>query len=486
MNFRRWLARLNLAVTLVLLGMLFILVNYIAGRRYARLDVTRTKLSALSPKTIQVLKQLRDPISIIVFYQPQSEEGSSTALSPLIEDLLKEYERYASRLTVERVDPYRDRARAEQLAKQFEIDRLNLVIFQSGTRHKYLSDADLADYDYSTLSTTGAPLLRAFKGEDAFTSAILNVTQATQPLVWATTGHGEKAIDDHEPTGLSALKKRLEQENMRVEPAALLERTAIPAEVSAVVIAGPTRRFAEAELLLLQAYLERGGRVLAMIDPMDDSGLDGLLARWGLELGHDVVVDPARQLPFVSAANLFVTAYTQHPIVEHMQTLMTLFPLARSVTVGKAAEGLQATALAMTSPKGWGETAPETSPFRFDEHADTKGPVSIAAAVESQAGDRTPTTVGVARPTARLVVIGDSDFVSNGQLSNAGNGDLALACLHWLAAQEQLIGISPKPFESTRLNLMAGQMSVIFWFSIALLPCTALALGAAMWWQRRR
>lgn len=475
---RKGLMGLNLAATLLLLGALFILVNFIASRRYGRADLTRSKITALSGKTKQIVGQLKDPVTLVVFYQPTHR------LYQLVRDLLEEYERLSPKLRIEYVDPDQDIARAQRLAKQFAIERTNLVVFESGTRHKYLSDTDLAEYDYTAMQSGGSPNVKSFKGEDAFTSAILNVTQSTQPLLWITTGHGEKSPEDGEPMGLTQFKKYLERENMQVESKALLERTEIPKEVRAVIIPGPTRKLLAQELLTLQTYLDKGGRLLVLLDPLTETGLEDFLTRWGVTVGNDIVVDPARQLPFVSAANLFVTSYTQHPIVEKMQTFMTLFPLARSVQPAKDLKGLTVTALAMTSPKGWGETQTQSEEFQFDAEHDLKGPVSIAVAVERQGQ---PPTEGSpeARGATRMVVIGDSDFLSNAQVSNVGNLDLALGTLHWLVEQEQLIGIGPKPLESVKLNLTASQLSGIFWFSFAIFPCCSMLLGAGMWWVRR-
>ncbi|MBI3087955.1 MAG: GldG family protein [Candidatus Omnitrophica bacterium] len=469
MSLRRWLANLNLAAAILLLAVLFILVNFIASRRYARSDLTRTKITALSGKTAQILGQVRGPLTVTVFYQP------SHPLYDMVKDLLTEYQHLSPNLQVQYVDPDQDIARARQLAKQFEVEKPNLVIFQAGSKHKYLSDTDLAEYDYTAMSFGGQPTLKAFKGEDAFTSAILNVTQARQPLVWMSSGHGEQSLDDPEPMGLAELKKYLERDNMTLEPAILLEKTEVPAPVNAVLIAGPTRRFVEQELALLQGYLDRGGRLLVLLDPLQETGLEELLATWGASVGNNIVVDPAQQIPFISAANLFVTTYTRHPIVEKMQTLMTLFPLARSVQPAKDRADLRATALAFTSAQGWGETDTQVEEFQFQDGTDLKGPVPIAVAVEK-----------TAPPATRLVVIGDSDFVANGQLSNVGNLDFILGAFHWLVSQEQLIGIGPKPLEAIKLNLTAAQMSRLFWFSFAGLPVLFGLLGIGMWWLRRR
>ena len=465
-----WLARLNLTATLLLLGALFIFVNFIASRRYVRADLTKTKITALSEKTTQVLAQLREPLTVTVFYQPGHR------LYPLVRDLLTEYQERRPSLRVEYVDPEQDIARAKQLAQEFEIDRVNLVVFQAGARHKYLSDTDLAEYDYSRMALGGQPSVSAFKGEEAFTSAMLAVTQTSQPLVWVSTGHGEKSLEEPGPEGLSALKKFLERDNIKVEPAVLLEHADIPASVGAVVIAGPTRGLLEQEVARLRAYVDGGGRLLVLADPMQETGLEAFLKEWGVELGNNIVVDPARQLPFISAANLFVTTYTQHPIVEKMQTLMTLYPLTRSVRpADDVKDGLTVTPLALTSPQGWGETETQASEFQYAEGTDMAGPVSIAAAVE-QAGEG----------KARLVIIGDSDFAANGQIENVGNQDLILGACHWLMAQEQLIGIGPKPLESIRLTLTAGQVRGIFWLSFAGFPALMGLLGAGVWWRRRR
>ena len=471
---RRLLASGNILATIVLLGVLFIMVNYLSSQRYARWDLTRQKFTALSGQTIQTLKGLQAPLSVIVFYQPMHP------LYGLVKDCLEEYARVSPRIQVEYVDPVQDVARAKRLVQDFQIDvekpdALSLVIFQSGSRHKYLSDTDLAEYDYGSMSFGSEPRVKTFKGETAFTSAIISVTQAKQPLVWFTSGHGEQSVETQTPAGLSELKRSFEQHNIRMDTVTLLERSAIPPEVKLVIITGPTHRFAEQEAALLATYLERGGRLLALIDPLENTGLDGLLTRWGIELGMDIVVDPSRQLPFVSPGNLLVTTYTQHPIVEKMKTLLTLFPLARSVRPAEPApQGLTVTPLAMTSEAGWGETRTSVEEFRFKAGEDVKGPVSIAVASERS----TPTQT-------RLVVIGDSDFIANGQLGNAGNLDLVHGAVYWLMNQEQLIGVSPKPIQALKLNLTGGQLKGLLFLSLLAMPLLCGVAGAGTWWLRR-
>ena len=223
---KRLLASANLLTVLILLGVLFIFVNFIAMRRYARWEFSKVRVAALSQQTRETLRALKEPVTVVVFYQPTHR------LYPFVKDQLDEYARVCPMLKVEYVDPEQDIARAKQLAQRFQIDELNVVVFQAGPpaapggaspgaaqaggRHKHVTDADLAEYDYATRYTSG-PAVKAFKGEEAFTSAILNVTQHVTRTVWVATGHGEKALEPTDPMGLSQVKKLLEQQNMTIQ-----------------------------------------------------------------------------------------------------------------------------------------------------------------------------------------------------------------------------------------------------------------------------
>ena len=467
---KRLFASLNLALLLLLLGVLFILVNYLSSRHYMRKEMTAQHFTEMSEQTKKVLASLEKPVEVIVFYDP------GHALYEPVRDLLKEYAKLSPKLKVEYLDPAQDPARAQMVVNELKIDSANLVIFKSEGKVKHLPETELAEYDYEAMQLGQPPRLKAFKAEEAFTSAILNVTQSVSPRIWVVSGHGEKELAGTDPVGLAEMKKTLEQQNMAPESVTLLDKSEIPADVKLVILAGPSHRLTDNELSLLDHYLaEAGGRLLAMIDPLTDTGLEPLLSKWGVTLGNDVVVDPARQLPFVSPANLFVVTYQHHPIVERMRTLATLFPLARSVRpAAPPSENAAVSVLAETSEKGWGETKLDSEEFTFNEGVDTQAPVSIAVAVEAKN-----------EPKTRLVVIGDSDFATNGQIASAGNRDLLSGTVHWLADQDALIGIGSKTIHTVKLQLIESQVRTLMWFSLTALPLFFLGMGAATWWLRR-
>ena len=90
-----------------------------------------------------------------------------------------------------------------------------------------------------------------------------------------------------------------------------------------------------------------------------------------------------------------------------------------------------------------------------------------------------------APPETRLVVIGDSDFATNGVVGIQGNRDMFLNTINWLAQQEDLISIRAREPEDRRLTLTADQQRRVFVLSLFLVPGIVLGTGVYTWWRRR-
>jgi ABC-type uncharacterized transport system involved in gliding motility auxiliary subunit len=84
-----------------------------------------------------------------------------------------------------------------------------------------------------------------------------------------------------------------------------------------------------------------------------------------------------------------------------------------------------------------------------------------------------------------MIVVGDSDFASNGALGIQGNRDLFLNMANWLAQQENLIAIRPVDPADRRIQLTEDQSSRILWLSLVIFPLAFIAMGVRVWWTRR-
>ena len=82
-------------------------------------------------------------------------------------------------------------------------------------------------------------------------------------------------------------------------------------------------------------------------------------------------------------------------------------------------------------------------------------------------------------------MIGNSRFALNGTIGNAGNANLALNTINWLAGQERLVGIAPKTPEQASLALTKAQVQRIGIFAFAGMPLFAIVLGVWVWYRRR-
>ena len=489
------------------------LVNYLGMKYYARWDWTGSKLYSLSEKTTSVVAGLDRDVEVTLFIQPDSNVYDAS------KELLERYAAASPRVKLRTVDPQRNLVEAQRLVDELQLASLSVVVFQAGSDKRVIEESSLAEWDYSGMQYGAQPSMTGFKGEEAFTGAILELVERRKPKVLFTTGHGERGLDDFEDGGLARVKDLLGKENLDLESWASLGQAEVPAGTDALVVAGPRVNFVQPELDAFDRYLERGGRMLVLADPELDAqggvvvtGLEAWLAKRAVVLGNDLVVDPSSTLPFFGAETIFVKASGIHPIVESLSQAdyPVIFALSRSVKLGEVPSELDARTLLQTSGEGWGETDLANLRGVAKGETDNPGPVSVGVAISAKSDEpASPEAEALeeglglgaeaeakpaegaaetapAKPAWRLVVFGDSDFATNGQLTNVGNPTLLSNAFNWLLERKSLLGIGPKKPEQVRLTLTPGELSAISWGTLLGLPGLAVAAGVAVWSRRRR
>jgi len=443
----------------VLLGSLvfvavLVLLNYISARHSHRFDLTEQGVFSLSPQSANIVKNLQNDLEVQAFV-----EGGT---NPQLHDLLESYSYASPKFKFEMIDPDRQ----PELAEKYKISAYNTVRLEYGKES----------------TTVTQPT------EQSVTNAIIKVTRATRKTVCMIEGHGEPAIDDVEdPHGFSSIKQALENENYEVKKVLLASIASVPDDCSVVVVAGPQKPYLDNELTALGTYLDNGGRALFLIGPRQGNEFQPLLAKWGVKLGNDVVVDQVIRLFQGPALGLtpLVNTYAAHDITRDFKQ-RTVFPMTRSVhsdTAGK--KGLQATELAKTSPSSWGETDLtglfDRSEATLDPNADTKGPVPVEVVVNADLKEMG----GGKEGTARIAVIGSVEFAGNREVEGTYyNRDLFLNTIGWLVGQADLLSIRPRAVRSSRVQFTAEQGKVIFYLSVLVIPELLLIAGIAVWWRR--
>ncbi|MCB1070132.1 MAG: GldG family protein [Kiritimatiellae bacterium] len=469
----------NLSRLLALI--LVVLVNYLSSNFYIRTDISRNPPFTLSPKTIKLIENLSQPITIVSLIQT-SHEAYRDILS-----MLREYE-YASRglIQIEQIDPDRNLSRLEDLSTRYTIPELNVVLFDAGGRTRWISADDLVQFDYTPLLQGRMPRRAGLQAEQQFSSAILSITQEAPPTVYALTGHGEgDFFDQHEFSGFSRAARALQRDDIQLLPLNLAEAGTLPGDADALILAGPKQPYSASEIQMLGDYLRRSGRVFIMLDSPGDTSLSGLLRTWGVTFTGGLVVDPGRTL---SGLDLFIRSYGSHPITDDLRGMTTVFsmpcpvyPVSESLENAPLADEPRYYPLALSTSNGWAEADRDVRPFQFNPERDRPGPVPMAAAIEQG----TAPSLGVEIRPARLVVVGDSDFLSNGGLSGA-NLDFFLNGINWLLAREQLLSIAPRPLVNTQILLDHQDLARLFWIFVVFVPGGLALTGGVIHWMRRR
>lgn len=426
-------------------------VNVLAVSNPQRVDLTEDKNHSLQPETVLLLSELSEPVSIMGFYTP--DRSSSRDQIRLILD------EYASKsdglVSYEFIDP-----RANPLAADiYGITRDGSLAVQLGDGQHVIE----------------------IPSEIAITSTIIRLSNPENRTIYFLTGHGEHQLNDPGESGLAQFVQALESKSYGVETLNLVVEAAIPADAAGLVVAAPTQSLSEPELVLIDDYLKSGGALVALIEPSPVTELDAdqdtlnsyLRDEWGVYARNDFIVDLDSMHEYVGLS----ADYGSHPITERVQTLLTQFPSARSIAIEDAATG--ASELVLTSARSWGETnfasVIEGGSMELDEDTEAAGPLALAVALDDGSTG------------ARLVVVGDADFATNGGFFAGGNGDLIINSVDWAAKLDNLIDITPR--EQTQRQVVPATMStvlIISIFSLVVIPGAILLAGGWVWWSRRR
>jgi len=479
------------AVGILLAAALLGMANWVGARHWAKGDWTSAKVYSLSDKSRSILEGIEEEIRVIVFMTPAS------TLYEQVRELLDRYAAASPRVTLEYIDPDREPLKTKQLAEQFGVSVANTVVFAYGDRSKYVTSDQMADYDYGGMQFGGPPTLKAFKGEEQFTAAILSLVAPRVPKVYFVTGHGEATPEGNatRDRSLATLAESLRRENMTVAETSLLGGH-IPDDADALAIVGPTKPYTEREVELLDRFLTDGGRLLVALDPLFDptggmqtTRLEPLLERHGVEVHDDLVVDPSRRLPFFDLSAVYLEQFTSHPVTQGLEGVAVLFPVTRSVAPVDG-EGYTAQRVVETSAEGWGETnlaqLLRGEPVAEDE-GDHAGPVAVAVAVQAALDDGSDDDASEPTPAEglRLLAFGDSDFLADESIANAGNLTLALNAFNWLVQQEEALGIPPRQVERVSLFLSREQLTLVFLLTVVAMPGAAIVAGIVVWRRRR-
>jgi len=457
---RQWA---NTIIFIVFLLGVFIVVQMIANNHNHRLDLTPGKELTLAPLTKKLLLEVPFPVRVRGFYREDERDE--------LKNLLELYALASNKFKYE----------------LFNLDR------NPGLAKKY----GVSSYGSAVVEVNGKQKIVTYPTEEKIINAILNLSNPNPKSIYFLSGHGEPDLNKMEAEAVSygILKQSLETENYQVKSLLFVGERPIPEDASVVIIAGPTAKFSLAELKQIDEYWKRGGRIIFAIDPGEGPEIKDYLKSYGIVLGDDIVIDTEDYLTEKNPLVPIIPFYFPHPITEKFTT-STIFPLVRSVSKTHAdIKGVDLAILARSGEHSWAKSNISEAlegKYDYDPKLDQKGPIPVAivgALSSSDSENKKDEEKMKDSKKGKIVVFGDSDFLTNRYFELLGNKDLFLNTIHWLTEEESLITVrKKKPSVGSESPVFLSQLQarMVFIGIVIIQPVIILTIGMMVAWRRRQ
>lgn len=445
--------------------------NWFVTRYNKRWDLTEEGVYSLSEPSKRIVGMVSKPLKIVGFKVGEWQS---------LQDILELYQAQNSAMvTTELIDP----RSKPHLVERYDMKPGNLVYLSYGAG------------DAAAVSRVNEMT------EEAISNAVLKLVRGEGRKIYYVEGHGEPGLKSSDEQGTDQFVSAIRDQQIAVESLVVSTKEKVPADAAAVVLAAPKKPLLPQERSALIEYAKAGGRLILFTDPRGSEDVRAIAREFGIEVGNDVVLDQVQQLfsgPAL-AVQFAVQNYGQHPITKNFgQESVTVVQLASSVrAIPGSDQASQITELVKSSPRSF---AMKKTELIFDEQQpraeryadDLTGPVSLAVAYEKKiektdnqpAASASPSGEANVETVSRVVVVGDSDLITNAAFNLYSNRDFGLNIVNWAAGEEGGVSIKPRALKVASQPLQASVFKTIFVTSF-IIPELVLLLGLSVWFARR-
>ena len=441
----------------VLFLILVILLGYLASQYRVAKDITQANRNILTQGSVNVLKQMKEPVNITVFATKDDASAGDNFRKGMI-DFVARYQRDKKNVHLKFINPSEEPKLAQDAG--VKNDGEIIVEYQKRTEH-----------------------LTPPVAEQEMTNVLVRLSRTNQQPLMYLDGHGERNLIGIKNHDIGEFGKQLEKKGFKFANPDLTIAPAVPSNGAMLVIAGPQVDVSDVEAKKIKAYLEAGGNLLWLLDDDNLRGLKNVAEYLGLQVSPGITLDMASAQYGADARVSFASLYGEHAITNNFM-LRTLFPEAHQVTAqGTEENGWKVSNLVEVAPNGWlasTKLAKDAKPT-FNEKTDKRGPINIGVALERTYGKK----------GQRIVVMGNGNFLSNTFITNGGNLDFGINIINWLAGDDKLITIQPMPLKDINMTIpYTDSGRVIAWTVFHafqyFIPLALMIAGFYLWWKRRK
>ncbi|SEW02062.1 Gldg family protein [Chitinophaga arvensicola] len=489
------------------------LIGYISTRpkMMAVLDVTRNKTNTLSKNSQQVMAHLNDKLTINTFSNMLAQDNYlALPIGQKIDiDRFKRYLRFKPDIELNYYY-YHHKADNPFLDKKYpgvpdaqRFDSLKRIYdwnFDAVPFEKLTKKADLASEDFQfvrelELGNGRKTFLRVYDdmmrypSEAEITAAIKRLTMDL-PVVGFLTGHAERSS-----TSMSDRSYKMFAQDKRFRYALInqgfdfqnvtLEQP-IPDKIKILIIAEPRKPLTEAELALLQQYINKGGNLVISGEPDKVENINPVAGLVGVQFLPGLLVNPLPEFApdlMMMRPDSNARKFSHYLEAQGKNNLPLTMPGAAGLSYTDM--GYQVTTLFRSDSSSWNEM--ETTNFIDD---------SVICNPKAGEIQRSyPTVLALSRKVngkeQKIMVTGDADWLSNGELSTrrpkvmSSNYSLINAAFFWLSDEEVPIDTRRDPSIDTSLSIGEKGWRVAAFTFKWIMPVLLIIGGLVIWIRRR-
>ena len=478
-------------------------------------DATALKTNTLTPGSQQVVKKLDGGLTITTYMNILDENYGSALPSQLKSDfeLFEQYVRFKPEIKMKYVYYYapsvepsfsdrflelQGKERAEHICKIMELDfdmflsteEIDQIIDLKSEGYRFVRILERENGQKTTLRLYND--MMKHPSETEITSALKRFL-VPAPKVAFLTGHGERNVNSagerYYYTFARSIYFRQSLINQGFDATELnVKDQDIPEDINILVIADMRSSLSPEEMAKLERYIERGGNLFILGEPNRQEAKNPLLSKFGVELMPGTLVQLHEDhLPSIITAKLTDHAAAQCFRYKQLKgwggslVMPDASPLRYSTN-----SGYEVKPLAMTLEKGsWNEL--ETTDF-------LDGELSINASI-GELEQSYPVVLSLTRQRGdkeqRIVITGDADCISNGELANSRNGIFAInfnfitETFKWLSYGEFPIDTSRPDTVDNTIFLSRKASPWIKFFAMGVIPFILAFAGFMVWYRRK-
>lgn len=489
-----------------------ILTNVIGSRIPGRIDLTEDRVYTLTKATAKTIDGINDVLTLTLFASNELPAQMQTALRDT-KDMLRDYKILGKgNIVVEYKNPSGNQeiiTEANSLGvreaqfnvvsqEEFQVKKgyLGLAISYGGENEVIPFIQDTSDLEYQ------------------LTSLIKKLSTNEKKKIVFLSGHGEKSLSQDYGFLNQELQKQFEvTEKVISKPAGEGEEEGAPEEVQdnsipedtdVLVVAGPSQKISDEVRASIKGYLDNGGSVLFLIDTVNltpemmqaavnEESFSDFLEEYGVGVQSNIVYDLSSNetvsfgggtvnyfLPYPLWARVGSIDKTS-PITSRIESIVLPWASSIKLDEGKVKENKFIASKLLSTTKFGGTQKGEffiTPDYPFSKENLTEQLMAVSLIGEGAGKDSKAT---------RMVVVGDSDFLTNQFVQNSlENLGLGLEAISWLGQEDSLAGIKLKQKSASQLIFEnKTQVSFIKYGNMALALLLPIGFGAYRLMKRK-